>query len=110
MICRCCPKNEAFSAARNICRAAGTRGRLRYRVRVSGSLCRQGWGRRQSVADVGKFGLGAIAAEVEAGVVVVVFIGADHGVGQFFYGEVGIHFAFEAHRVRASRRLRRIFL
>ena len=49
------------------------------------------------VAQIDKLRLGGIAAEVEAGVVLVVFIGANHPIGAFFGGEIGIHAAGETH-------------
>ena len=50
------------------------------------------------ITQVDKFRFGAVAAEVKAGVVVVVFVGADDGIGQFFGSVVGIDFALDAYR------------
>ncbi len=49
------------------------------------------------VAQIDKLRLGGIAAEVEAGVVLVVFIGTNHPIGAFFGGEIGIYFALKTH-------------
>ena len=55
-----------------------------------------------NVAQIHKFGLGGIAPKVEACVVVVVAVCADNPVRAFFAGEVGIHFAREAHAAKRA--------
>ena len=54
------------------------------------------------VAQIDEFRLGGVAAEVEAGIVVVVFIRADNPVCAFFGGEIGIDFACEADRAERA--------
>ena len=48
------------------------------------------------VAQIDKLGLGGVAAEVEAGIVVVVLVRADNPVCAFFGSKIGIDFACEA--------------
>ena len=48
------------------------------------------------VAQIDKLRLGSVAAEVEAGIVVVVFVRTDNPVRAFFGSEIGIDFACEA--------------
>ena len=54
------------------------------------------------IAQIDKFRLGSIAAEVEAGIVVVVFVRTDNPVCAFFGGEIGIDFTFEADRAERA--------
>ena len=54
------------------------------------------------IAQIDKFRLGSIAAEVEAGIVVVIFVRADNPICAFFGGEIGIDFTFEADRAERA--------
>ena len=54
------------------------------------------------ITQIDKFRLVSISAEVEAGIVVVVFVRADNPICAFFGGEIGIDFAFKANRAERA--------
>ena len=54
------------------------------------------------VAQVGHFGFGEVAADVDAGVVVIVLVGAGDEVGHRGHGAVHHHAAAEAHRAQRA--------
>ena len=54
------------------------------------------------ITQIDKFRLVSISAEVEAGIVVVVFVRADNPICAFFGGEIGIDFTFEVDRAERA--------